>query len=411
MFTCGICQKNFASNQNLIKHQTLRKTPCKKETIFKCDICLTEFANKYNLTRHTKRKTPCKRVVKVEINDVKDLSPSQIINNNNINSNNTINNYNIIIQNEAVAKRIFEHINKSTCQITANKNKGNEYILQLSNRSSDSVFDQSSAIFDLIERMFFNIDKPENWILLKDEVENRFKIKLDESSFKDFNTNIFHVVYLLFKDISKHANKNKNDPMVLKFYKNYINKYENNHFTDVNSKKMKASMHKFITYINNRMNARYENFIETIENLLLRETGEVDLSWMDTYIEMTPFGNEDLLNFNREELIKSIDFTDKYQFLLSIVKFIHINDDFPKYQTIEYEEEKIIIWMNRPGTQYPYWNTQIDEYYFLDTLIKNIKSIRSYYQIEEIAYKYLNYDESDIPIYINLISDYFKSKV
>lgn len=401
MFKCKLCQKEFTTNQNLIRHSTLRKKPCNKEIIFKCDNCLKIFSTKANLTRHLNRKNPCKQIINKD-----QTTQIQNITNNNNTTNNTIINYNLIIQNEEVAQKIFEQIGKSTYQIVSSKNKGNTRILQLSDRSSTSIFDQAPAIFDLIERMFFNIDKPENWILLKDEVENKFKIKLEESSFKDFNVNIYKIIYVLFKDILKYADKNKNDPNVIKFYKNYITRYDDNYFIDVNSITIKDNMNKFIQYINGRMETRYENFIQNIEKLLLRENDD-ELNWLDTHIDIIPLGNEDLTIFNREELIKNIDYTNKYQFLLSFIKFIHNNNSFPEYQNIQYENEKIII-CNKNKPKYSQWDYQINEYYLLDTIIKNIKSIRSFYQIEEITYQYFNYDEDDIPIYMNLITDYFK---
>ena len=67
--------------------------------------------------------------------------------------------------------------------------------------------------------------------------------------------------------------------------------------------------------------------------------------------------------------------------------------------------------MNRRPNNYPYWNTEVDYFYLFDTVINNIKIIRSHYQISEINNNHLHIDDDDVPIYIELITNLIKNEI
>jgi hypothetical protein len=355
MSECVKCNKSFKSIYNLNKHNN-KKIPC--DLIIKCENCLKIFNTKQNLNKHNNRKNPCIKVDLIKENEklkeenerLKKTSNITNIQNNTI-INNTIN----IFTPEGKLYHSYFIKSKPLEQLEFN-------IDELSNLTIEDYTDELSNIYNftnLLKELCFNIDVPDNWIICKDDLFNKLKLKIDNDIVVNCVDNMLHLIYSIAKQV---VNYNELDKELIEFYNTFINKYERNEYKDDDNvrqfiKLCNDELFKHFSKIINTINDRKNNIRIIEPEMVLNNFEDEDIIFIKKNIL-----NIDILNildkdYSREFHMKSFK-VDEYKYTGIIdIKMIDIFTYFLKLiyknplqlcnQTIKYELEEFYIYKNK----------------------------------------------------------------
>ena len=166
---CIKCGTEFRDNFLLQRHYE-RKNPCDKKTINQCTICSKTFKTIQGLTYHNNKKTPCKP----NVNNI-----STNMNNPNLNHSNMAINGNIYNIHINAGDRYYKTyvMNQNETELKIHSSNLVKLIL-LSNGSINKLYNISDFT-DLITRICFDIERPENWrfilqIRMLKEINNEY---------------------------------------------------------------------------------------------------------------------------------------------------------------------------------------------------------------------------------------------
>lgn len=292
-FICIKCNKDLKSNYNLKRHYN-RKTPCNAEIIHKCDNCLHVFSCKAALSNHLSRKFPCKKVdpvienyeLKLEIEQLKNV---KIV--NNIINNNQQNIYNITInEGDKYYKNQLLHQIQGQYKI----DKTHIHKLMLNKEHVGPDIKNISAFTDIIIKICFNIQRPENWRFIYDKISELLKIKLNDQ-IVDFPDYILEFIYSLYKQV---VNSETVDPELAEFYKRYIKNYENSKYDNLD-------VDDFIKECYDGLIAQYMGMIDSIDRRF--KIKEVTVLPIKSIVEFK------LNIFNQEYIVVKKDQLERYQ--------------------------------------------------------------------------------------------------
>jgi len=355
MYKCKKCNKSFISNCHLTRHLN-RKNPCIKK-IIKCENCLKIFKTNQILSNHLKRKNPCIKVdlilenekLKEENERLKKTSNITNIQNNTI-INNTIN----IFTPEGKLYHSYFIKSKPLEQLEFN-------IDELSNLTIEDYTDELSNIYNftnLIKELCFNIDVPDNWIICKDDLFNKLKLKIDKDNVVNCVDNMLYLIYSIAKQVVKYDELDKE---LIEFYTTFINKYENDEYKyDDNVRQFiklcNEELFKHFSKIINTINDRKNNIKTVEQELVLNNFEEEDIIFIKKNIL-----NIDLTNilekkytrdfYNKKFKIGEYNYTgiidlkmiDMFTYFL---KLLYKNPNHLYNQTIKYELEQFYIHNN-----------------------------------------------------------------
>jgi len=353
MYKCAKCNKEFKSNRNLQSHQN-KKIPC--DRIIKCKNCFKEFKTIYILTRHLNRKNKCiKRDLEQENIELKRKlevaeSKQSITNNitNNINNNTQIN----IFTPEGKLYHTYFLKSNPLEQLEFN-------IDELSNLTLEDYTDELSNIYNftnLIKEICFNMNIPENWIICKDDLFDKLKLKIDKDNVINCMDNILYLIYSIAKQV---INYNELDKELIEFYKTFIEKYENEEYKD------NKNVKKFIKLCNEEL---FKHFSKILNIISERKNNIKKLE-----IKINNFGDEDITFIKRNilytELINVLDkkyskdyYSRKFKvneykytgiidlkmidMFIYFLKLLYKNENYLSNQTIKYENKDFYIYKN-----------------------------------------------------------------
>ena len=213
MYPCIKCGKEFKIKYELDRHYK-RKTPCDQDKIYECDRCLKIFQNSSNLKRHLNRKTFCKKVdallkiheLELENEKLKHVNTIKNITNNN----NQI--YNICF-NEG--DRYYK--NQILNQVSDNfRIDGPELSKLMLPPHHDDMNDlKNITLFtDIIIKICFNIQRPENWRFIYDKITELLKIKINDD-IMEFPDHFPEMIYIIYKHVINYKDLDKD---IIDFY-------------------------------------------------------------------------------------------------------------------------------------------------------------------------------------------------
>lgn len=359
MFQCVKCQKTFKLKSILNRHYN-RKTPCDQKIIHKCYNCLKEFPNKTDLTRHNNRKFPCKKVDPIIENYELKLENAELRHaktiNNITNNNNQQNIYNITIN--AGEKYYKNHMLHQICdEFNIDETMINNLILAKGFDFNNDL-NNVGVFTELIVKICFNLQQPENWRFIYDKIAELLKIKINDK-IVNFPEYFLEFIYILYKQV---VNCKTLDPEIISFYQKYIENYENNKYANHDST-------SFIKLCYDQIIAQYMGVIKLIDQKLkINEVIDLPITPIIEF-KLNYFKHEDLTVLDRDmpEYVVGIrnrncnincfgsNFTFKYRGLKCVY------NDLPKYEvfcylftliyqskkenrTIKYEEDSYMIY-------------------------------------------------------------------
>jgi len=354
MYDCEKCEKSFKYNSELQRHLH-RKNPCNQVKENKCENCLKIFKTGQQLKAHKNRKNPCIKVdllkENLELKHQLELAQKPTI----INNNTTINNTQINIFTPE-GKLHHSYFLKSNPLEKLEFN-----IDELSNLTIDDYTDELSNIYNftnLIKELCFNIDMPDNWIICKDDLFEKLKLKIDKDNIVNCVDNILHLIYSIAIQVIKYDGLNKG---LIEFYKTFIMKYEREEYKDNDNVKdfiklCNEELFKHFSSILSIINERKNNIKRIDMCTVLNNFGEEDI----TFIKKNTL-NIELINVL--EKIYSKDFHSRkfkvnnynYTGIMDIkmidifiyfLKLIYNNENYIHNQTIKYENEVFYIYKN-----------------------------------------------------------------
>lgn len=379
MFTCIKCGKEFSIEKYLNQHYK-RKTPCDKKDIHKCNICLKEFASKSSLSYHqNNRKTPCKKVDPILENyelrlENERLQHANIINNINTTNNNQIYNIHINGGDKYYKNQVLNQISDTF------KVKGEEIsrLMLQHDHDDENEFKNITIFTDIIIKICFNIQRPENWRFVYDKIAELLKIKIN-NSIVEFPDHFPEMIYIIYKYVVQYKEL---DPDIIEFYKKYITNYENNNYSGIDNK-------KFINECYEILKAQYMNMITIIDQRL--KNNEVEVLPIKPIIEfkLNRFGGEDLSimqlkaknykgailiimandnnydethNFKYRRLRCNYNDLPSYDLFIYLIKIIYMNKKENK--TIKYVGNSLYVYNGET------WDCNVENE--LDTIFKKI---------------------------------------
>jgi hypothetical protein len=176
---------------------------------------------------------------------------------------------------------------------------------------------------DIIIKICFNIQQPENWRFIYDNIADLLKIKID-GKIEDASDSLLNTICTLYKEVINYEDL---DPDVKKFYIKYIDNYENDEYK-------KKDKQKFIKHCYKILEDQYMKLIDIIDARLKGKPKKETIQ-LEKIIEFK------LLNFGKEKLDKlyTSDVADK------IYEISHANVDENlkyKYRSLKYTNKDII---------------------------------------------------------------------
>ena len=359
VFICIKCNKSFKFNVELNRHLK-RKIPC--DRIIECTVCTAQFKTLQLLKRHTNRKKKCLPPNIVEENillkrkiELMEASKQTIINNTLINNNNN----NIINIFDSNGKIFHQHFLKSNPieQLTMDN-------ISLDSLVIEDYTDELSNIYNftnMIKEVCFNMEIPSNWIICKDDLFNKLKLKIDRNNILDCIDNILYLIYTISKQVVNFPQLNDE---LLRFYNKFIIKYENDGYKDNEHVKQfikgcNDELFKHFSTILNIISERKN--IKIIEPIKINNFGEEDITFFkrntldmefngiierkyhsDIYHTKFKINN---FSYNGIIDIKMIDI------FIYFLKNIYKNVEQLENETIKYDNNKFYIYKNENWTE------------------------------------------------------------
>jgi len=427
MYKCEKCNKEFKIKQSYQRHIN-KKIPCNR--VIKCDNCNKVFKLMSHLTQHLNRKNKC---IKVDLEQkVKDLETKLEITE-------------LKLENEKLKKSSNTTINNTQINIFTPEGKlYHSYFLKsnplqqlefdvdkLQNLTLEDYTDELSNIYNftnLIQEICFNMNIPENWIICKDDLFDKLKLKIDKNNIVNCIDNILHLIYSIAKQVIDIKNL---DNGLIKFYKTFIDKYENGEYKDNENVKhfiklCNEELFKHFSKILNIISDKKNNIIKIDkEDIKLNNFGEEDIRFIKkSVIDMElnsilekqypekVYNNSCIVNEFRYYGIMDVKMIDMFIYFLRI---IYNNDEQMCNKTIQYKEDKFYIYRNGGWVVIKSKDlvNQIFTKIHLILKLNKIKLIEGVYTedyvIETFKEKYtIHYTIGDVKKYSKILIEYFK---
>jgi len=352
---CNKCNKAF-NNKYYLKQHHNKKIPC--DRVIKCDNCNKIFKQLSHLKNHLNRKNKC---IKVDLNKKNieleyenkllklELENEKLKKSSNTIINNTQNIINIFNNDGKIHHKYFLDSNPIE-QLEMDK-------LSLESLTMEDYTDELSNIYNftnMIKEVCFNMDMPRNWIICKDDMFNKLKLKIDNNNIVDCIDNILYLIYTIAKQVVNYDGLN----IELKtFYESFIDKYDTNEFKD------NKNLKQFINDFNKELTNHFTSIIgiiserknqKLIEPLNINNFGEEDIRFikksvldmeLNSIIEkkyIYEVYNKSLkVNELRYYGIMDIKMIDMFIYFL---RLIYNNDEQISNKTIYFKEGKFSIY-------------------------------------------------------------------
>jgi len=421
MLNCIKCNKGFKTNQHLQRHLN-RKNACDKE--YNCINCLKVFKTNQQLTQHKNRKNKCKKVdYKQEIIELKNKleeKTQQTIINNNIH----IDNLQINVYDTGGKIHYKYFLNAKPLE---SLDIAEDIISKLSIESDTDYTDDLSNIYNftnMIKAICFNMDIPDNWIICKDELFNKLKLKVDDNNVVNCVDNMLSLIYTVAKQVVKSENL---DVELLLFYNSFIVKYETKGFAKNDNlkifiKKCNDELFNHYSDIINIINARrnnkkqieydINNFGE--EDIRFIKKSIIDMELNSILEKKYPdkiYNNSLKVNELRYYGIMDVKMIDMFVYFL---KLIYNNNDQISNKTIDYVEDKFLIYNNKKWTEIKSKNLVNQIFSKIHQILKmnKIKLTEGVYTedyvIESFKEKYtMHYTVGDVKKYGKILKEYY----
>jgi hypothetical protein len=176
---------------------------------------------------------------------------------------------------------------------------------------------------DIIIKICFNIQRPENWRFIYDNIADLLKIKID-GKIEDASDSLLNTICKLYKEVINYEDL---DPDVKKFYMKFIDSYENDEYKDKDTQ-------KFIQHCYKVLEDQYMKLIDIIDARLKGKVKKESIE-VEEVIEFK------LCNFNHEKLDKvySSDIADK---LYDMSRIKTDSDEKYRYRSLRYTGDTVV---------------------------------------------------------------------
>ena len=108
----------------------------------------------------------------------------------------------------------------------------------------------------LIDKICFDINYPNNWIICKDNLFDNLQIKITNNNICNINSKILLLIYIILKYVVENI---KLDIKVKLYYNKFITKFESDQYND-----SIKDLDYFIFSCQKQLNINYNNLIDTL---------------------------------------------------------------------------------------------------------------------------------------------------